>query len=181
MKTCKHKKTLLWVANPIRIPIGGFLTVLLLCCLMGCETGPTPEAMRTSPAAGFPVASVQLAGLTQFVDRREENEPQKIRAFVELRDVYDSKLKAPATFRFALYEYVPHRSDPRGKHIQTWPDFRLINPHTNHLYWRDYLRAYEFTLDVRPPVASQRDLLLEVTCTTPQQRRIYAFAVLQTK
>lgn len=104
---------------------------------------------------------------------------QFIRAFIELRDVYDSKIKAPVTLRFDLYSYVQHRSDPRGRHVQSWPDFDLLDEPANHLYWRDYLRAYEFSLEVKPPVIPAEPFLLEVTCITPQLKRMSAFYLLQ--
>lgn len=156
------------------------LTVYVLAFLAGCDTAPAPVSTGNPPCSGFSVASIHIAGLTQFLSGGE-NGSQVIRAFIELRDAYDSKIKAPVTLRFDLYGYVPHSSDPRGKHLQTWPDFDLQDPPANQLYWRDYLRAYEFSLEVKPPVFPEGSYLLDVTCMTEEPKRISASYVLQVK
>jgi len=155
--------------------------VFILVSLSGCDEGPGPLSAERITGRGFSVASVHFTGLTRLVPGGSDADSRSIRTFVELRDVYDSKLKSPAVFRFDLYRYVPHRSDPRGTHLQTWPDFRLTEAPANHLYWRDYLRAYEFSLEIDPSLPAEETYLLEVTCLTDEPKRMCVFYVLQGK
>lgn len=181
MKICKSKKEIRSVVNPMGKTIRYGSAVFLTVFLLGCQTEPLSVAVVVPSCSGFSIASVELIGLTQLIGTPEGSNSQTIRVFAELRDAYDSKLKAPATFRFSLCSYMPHQSDPKGIQLQTWPDFRLTEPHTNHLYWRDYLRAYEFVLEVQPPISPEGTFLLEVTCLTPEPKRIQSFYVLQAK
>ena len=175
MRIFKHKKRF----EIIRKPAACFIGLFLAFFFYGCQAEPVPAAPGQASCSGFSAASVHFTGLTEFSE--EEEGRQTIRVFVELRDVFDSKIKAPGTFRFDLYGYVPHSSDPRGKHLQSWPDFELADYQANHFYWRDYLRAYEFLLEVAPPVSREGSYLLEVTCLTPEPKRMSAFYLLQTK
>lgn len=155
--------------------------IVLPVFLWGCQSPPAPVAGEGTLCTGFVPSSVHVAGLTQLIGAGAAEEPQTLRVFIELRDLYDTKLKAPFTLRIELYQYVPHSSNPRGKHLQTWPDFILLDLNTNHLYWRDYLRAYEFALEVIPPVSTAEPLLLEITCRTGESKRIGAFYILNPK
>jgi hypothetical protein len=136
----------------------------------GCEAPVVSTAAEKPQCGNFLPASVHIAGLTQLLDNPDSKQPQTLRVFVELRDLYDSKLKAPFTLRIELYKSVPHIPNRRGLHLQTWPDFDLTDLNTNQAYWQDYLRAYEFMLKVDPPVSRTEALLLEVTCHTGQSQ-----------
>jgi hypothetical protein len=149
--------------------------------LLGCEAPSVPVVGEKPLCGGFVPSSVHVAGLTQFIENQDGKQPQTLRVFVELRDLYDSKMKAPFTLRIELYKYVQHSSNPRGLHLQTWPDFVLTDQNTNQVYWRDYLRAYEFMLEVNPPVAKTETLLLEVTCRTEGSKSISNTYILNPK
>ena len=154
---------------------------MLPCLLAGCDSGSAPVVTEPPRPAGFPVASIHVAGLTELTEHAKAKDSQTLRVFVELMDTYGSKIKAPVTLRFELYRYVPHRTDPRGSRLRSWPDFDLFSQAGNHLYWRDYLRAYEFSLDVSPALPPEESYLVEVTCMTADQRRINTFYVLNSK
>ena len=51
-------------------------------------------------------------------------------------------------------------------------DFDLSEPAANNRNWRDFLRAYEFNLPFEPP--PDRSYILEVTCLTPNGKRLAA-------
>jgi hypothetical protein len=93
-----------------------------------------------------------------------------IRAYVSLLDAFGSRIKAPAAFRFELYERVRHASDQQGRRLAIWPDFDLSDASENNLRWRDFLRGYEFSLDCSLEVG--RRYLLQVTCLCPSGRRL---------
>jgi hypothetical protein len=158
-----------------------FLAVVNPIFWLGCEAPPSVPVGERTVCNGFVPSSVHVAGLTQFIENPEGKQPQTLRVFVELRDLYDSKLKAPFTLRIELYKYVQHSSNPRGLHVQTWPDFVLTDQNTNQVYWRDYLRAYEFLLEVNPPVSMNESMLLEVTCYTGESKSLSNTYILNPK
>jgi len=89
---------------------------------------------------------------------------------VSLLDAYSEKIKAPGTFRFELYEYVQRSAEPKGERIAIWPDVDLTRPAENQKYWRDFLRAYEFTLGAQ--ASKEKVYILEVTCLYPSGKRL---------
>ena len=90
--------------------------------------------------------------------------------YVSLLDAYSEKIKAPGIFRFELYEYVQRSSEPKGQRIAIWPDVDLNSPAENQTYWRDFLRAYEFSLGA--PASRGKTYILEVTCLCPSGKRL---------
>jgi len=89
-------------------------------------------------------------------------------------------MKSPGIFRFELYERVPRSAEPKGKRIILWPDFDLIDVAENDNHWRDFLRAYEFSL----PIESQtnQNCILQATCICPNGKRLSAeFTLTHTK
>jgi len=69
-----------------------------------------------------------------------------------------------------LYERVQRSAEPKGKRIAMWPELDLTDPVTNNEYWRDFLRAYEFTLPIDQSAGDSH--ILQVTYFCPSGRRI---------
>ena len=86
--------------------------------------------------------------------------------YAALRDSFGSCLKAPGVFRFELYEYVQYSSEPKGKRIIIWPDIDLTDAAENNEYWNDFLRAYEFSLDLEQDM-NQRGLVARMQVLLP--------------
>jgi hypothetical protein len=89
-------------------------------------------------------------------------------------------MKSPGVFRFELYEKVPRSAEPKGKRISKWPDIDLTDAVENNARWRDYLRAYEFTLPLESETGQSH--ILQATCLCPNGKRLSAeFALAKEK
>ncbi len=133
------------------------LFVFSLACLLvnaGCQVRPSSQGSAAEIAKGAEAAAacaryapdkVDIAPLTEHVPADQTHRPH-IDLYVSLVDPFGSQIKAPGRFRFELYEYVQRSAESKGKRIAIWPDIDLTDPLTNNEYWRDFLRAYQFTL-----------------------------------
>jgi len=148
-----------------------------------CETPDNPADPNISPvrwrqdtipaACVFTPERIRIIGLTEIIPDAGLGGEAVLSIYVDIFDAYDSHIKAPATFRFELYEFVPRSSDPRGDRLMIWrPDLDLTDGAVNNGYWQDYLRTYNFDLqmDFRP--APEATFVLEVTCTTQEGKRL---------
>jgi hypothetical protein len=120
------------------------------------------KAYHPTKAAFLPLSEI-------YVDEKADG-PDTIMVYVALQDYEGSSVKAPAVFRFELYEFQPRSVDPAGKRLYIWDDFDLTAFYDNNIYWRDYLRAYEFKLEYECPDCKK--YVLEVTCTSPFGNRL---------
>ncbi len=158
-----------------------FCLVAVLVAQAGCvppEGTALPQTNRsnaemTRPCACYAPARVDILPLTEFAEQ-DSGPEQGIRAYVSLLDASGCQMKAPGKFRFELYQYLPRSAEPKGKRLKIWPDFDLSEPASNNLYWRDFLRAYEFSPSDLPFEPGPSDYILEVTCLTLDARRLTA-------
>ncbi len=154
--------------------------------LCGCEpdystsSGAVRDAISEfeSFKAYQPVMAVFLP-LSDVYPSDKPTEPDTITAYVALLDSAASALKAPAVFRFELYEFRPRSTDPKGKRLYMWQDITLNSFTENNKFWKDYLRAYEFRLQYDCPDCTK--YVLEVTCMCPSGQRLIATTVLDKK
>jgi hypothetical protein len=163
--------------NPTRNALIGIALGLLFCT--GCamdghpandpnnEPGPTTTQL---PGQLFSPNKVSIIPLTQFVKSEKPAELDFIRVYVELLDDFHSQIKSPGTFRFELYNRALRSVDPLGKRIEIWKDITLTNLNENNRFWREFLRTYEFRLDL--PHILQGHFILQVTFTTPEGKRL---------
>jgi hypothetical protein len=150
--------------------------LLLLFIVTGCE----PQGTKLSSGAGsgsgrlaqYGPVKVDVMPLTEFAALANDETPSTIKAYVSLLDAFDCQIKAPAVFRFELYEKVPRSAEPRGRRILLWPDIDLTDAVKNNGCWNDFLRAYEFNL----PFESKHNqsCILQVTALCPDGKRISA-------
>jgi hypothetical protein len=133
-------------------------------------TNPQSAIRNPQLPAGFAPVKIGILPLTELSGPSEAGQGAKLSVFVTLLDAFGSQMKAPGVLRFELYEYIPRSAQPKGPRLTLWPDIDLTGPAQNHKYWRDFLRAYEFTLDTQ----ARRDkiYILEVTCICPDGRRL---------
>ncbi len=142
------------------------------------DRGQKAEASAASAATGFAPAKVNILPLSEISNPSARSGTAKsgtepgtmLDVYVTLLDGFGSQVKAPGVLRFELYEYVTRTAEPKGRRITLWPDFDLTGPVENNKYWRDFLRAYEFELDVRADPA--KTYILEATCLCPDGRRL---------
>ena len=121
-------------------------------------------------AAGFGPAKVSILPLSEMAGSSGAGPAATLDVYVALLDAFSCPIKGPGVLRFELYEYISRPADPKGQRIVIWPDYDLTSPAENNKYWRDFLRAYEFELDVRADPG--RTYILEATCLCPDGRRL---------
>ena len=166
--------------------------VVLLLAVFGCEppqVGPKRiESQSTVPTdcnevfayASYVPVKIEIMPLTEFTGVSDTTEELTIKVYVSLLDSFGYQIKSPGTFRFELYERVPRSAEPKGRRISIWPDIDLTDVVENNQYWRDFLRAYEFSLPLESGT-SQSNILL-ATCLCPNGKRLSAeFTLKQTK
>jgi hypothetical protein len=112
---------------------------------------------------------VDILPLTEVININS-GEDQKLKIYVCLIDESNNQTKSPGVFRFELYEYVQRSAETKGRRIMIWPDIDLVETRYNQQYWRDFLRAYEFTLDFDQQHNSQT--VLQVTYMCPGWKRL---------
>jgi len=162
--------------------------LLLLTTNTGCEQ-PKPPTDRTvitdnnihmlSFYTLYAPVKIDIMPLTEFASDSDTQRP-KINVYVSLLDPFGSQTKSPGMFRFELYEYIQRSAEQKGKRAIIWPDIDLTNPLKNNDYWRDFLRAYVFSLPCEQ--TGNQDYILQVTCLCPNGKRLSTeFMIRQTK
>ncbi len=121
-------------------------------------------------ADSFAPVRISILPLTEFSSVSEGAVNTTLTVYVALLDAFGSPLKTPGTLRFELYEYVPRSAAAKGQRTAIWPDIDLTRPVENNTRWRDFLRAYEFELDVR--AERSKTYVLEATCLCPDGKRL---------
>lgn len=148
--------------------------------LTGCHQGPGMVDAALEPAMrfndpkpiGFWPAEVTVLPLTTLTGPPANGTAPYIHLFVGLYDAFHCYIKAPGTFRIELYERVPRSAQTKGRRLTVWPDIKLSDATKNQHYWRDYLRCYEFRLDLPPNVGNLREAILEVTFLSGDEQRL---------
>lgn len=148
------------------------LFVFLLACLLvnaGCQRESSSQSWAARVVDGTEAAAafaryapdkLDIAPLTEYLPA-DRTHPPHVDLYVSLLDPFGSQIKAPGRFRFELYEHVQRSSEPKGKRIAIWPHIDLTDPSMNNKYWRDFLRAYQFTLPLDR--SSSKSQILQVT------------------
>jgi len=163
------------------------LPLSLACCLLalillvgsGCETPPqtgTSPAQQTAEQApatvpsGFGPARVSILPLSEIAGSAGGGQETRLNVYVALLDAFGCPIKAPCTLRFEVYEHVPRSAQIKGQRLMIWPDIDLMLPADNNQSWRDFLRAYEFQLDLR--AERDRTYILQTTYLGPDGKRL---------
>jgi hypothetical protein len=145
---------------------------LLLLVGAGCEPADTELSSKTDSGfnyfSAYGPVKVDIMPLTEFTG--DDEKPSKIKVYVSLLDAFDCQIKAPAVFRFELYNRVPRSAEPKGKRIFIWPDIDLNDAVKNDKHWQDFLRVYEFDLDFEPK--RDQGYILQITCLCPNGKRL---------
>lgn len=161
--------------------VDGILCILCIMFLLahsGCE----PSGVSTEPTekAAYVPVKVDILPLTELLYPDATDQQCRVKLYVSLLDSFGSQIKAPAVFRFELYEYVQRSAEPKGRRITLWPDTDLTGAAENNKYWRDFLRAYEFILPFEP--TDDQSYILQATCFCPSGKRLSAeFTLRRTK
>jgi hypothetical protein len=145
---------------------------------VGCETPgsvtePIDESKKSVTSVsytGYGLEKIDVMPLTEFVSSPDAQGRPKINIYVSLLDSFGCQIKSPGTFRFELYEKVERSSEPKGERVIIWPDIDLRDAAANNECWRDFLRAYEFSLDFEPH--GGESYILQVTLLCPDGKRL---------
>ncbi len=158
------------------------IAAIIAITAAGCEIPDNPADSNISPARRrqytigaacvFTPERIRIIGLTEIVPGAGLGGEAVLSVYVDIFDAYDSHIKAPVTFRFELYEFVPRSSESRGNRLMIWPDIDLTNPGVTNGYWHDYLRTYNFDLPMNFRPAPEATFTLEATCTTQEGKRL---------
>ena len=160
------------------------LFLVLLLVVVGCEppqvgvkriespTNADNDCNEVSIYARYVPAKVDIMPLTEYTGVSNTAEEPRIKVYVSLLDSFGYQMKSPGVFRFELYERVPRSAEPKGRRIAKWPDIDLIDVVENNNYWRDFLRAYEFSLPFDLEVSQSH--ILQATCLCPNGKRLSA-------
>jgi hypothetical protein len=134
------------------------------------DQAKTPEPAPAVAASGFGPARIEILPLTELADAPGGQQGTQLTIYVSLLDAFGSQIKTPGTLRFELYEYIQRSAQTKGQRIAIWPDIDATGASENQKYWRDFLRAYEFTLAGQAPKGAT--YVLQVTCMVPGGKRL---------
>ena len=163
--------------KPLRI-ISRVLLLTLFSINIGCEQPKPPTEIltktdnntdRLSSYSRYAPVKIDIMPLTEFVNPGDTKQ-SKINLYVSLLDPFGSQIKSPGMFRFELYEYIQRSAESKGKRAIIWPDVDLTDPVKNNDSWRDFLRAYVFSLPCEQ--TNSQDYILQVTCLCPNGKRL---------
>jgi hypothetical protein len=174
----------------------GVTLQIFFCILLFVESGCEPAKVRIKKNeqplksvndcnefffyAPYTPVKIDIVPLTEFAGINELGEVSRIKVYVSLLDSFGYQIKTPGIFRFELYEKVPRSAEPKGGRIALWPDIDLNDVVENNRYWRDFLRAYEFSLPFESEAG--QNYILEATCICPNGKRLSTeYALSQTK
>ena len=122
-----------------------------------------------SSYALYAPVKIDIMPLTELISLGDTERP-KLNLYVSLLDQFGSQIKSPGMFRFELYEYMQRSAESKGKRAILWPDVDLTDPVKNNDSWRDFLRAYVFSLPCEQSIS--QDYILQVTCLCPNGKRL---------
>ena len=150
-----------------------FLFIIAVLFNFSCEKHQTTTSVSmpiqpidANSLCAFTPIEIEILPLTAFSD------DEKLTVYINLLDAYKAKIKAPVILRFELYERTESMLSSSGKRVLIWPDFDLGDPGQNNIYWRDFLRAYEFEFEFAPK--QDQKYFLQATCITPLGKRLIA-------
>jgi hypothetical protein len=158
--------------------LSSILFVFALAFYAGCSDQPSGSGFLIGPAppcTRFGPARIDVLPITSLAPARDSTGTSTINVYVCLLDSFDSQIKAPAVFRFELFERLQRSADPKGKRLAIWPDIDLTDPAANNNLWQDFMRAYLFSLPMQSRHAgTAENCILHVTCFCPSGRRLSA-------
>jgi len=157
-----------------------FLIFALLpfaACEPNTHKEPFEDESTTDLIQAYKPERIEILPLTYFLCEGSGEDICQIKAYVSLLDRFGCQEKNPGVFRFELYEPVARSAEQKGRRIMLWPDFDLTDPDKNNRYWRDFVRAYEFNLQIDS--LNGRSFILQVTFMCPTGKRHYAEMLLK--
>ena len=161
------------------------LAGLDLLLLTGCEGagGIGGSAGLSGRQPAFWVSKVHLQ--KSFTAVKGENAslelPNRVEAYVELKDQFGDPIKALGEFRFELFQYRPALADPRGKRFGQGgiQEVNLGAVEENQQHWDSISRSYRFDLRLPEEAANLKKVVLQVTFVGGPDYRVRDILVLE--
>jgi hypothetical protein len=153
--------------------------IVILSC-GGCEKPVSPEKKIVQPDSEsqknlvysrYSPVKADILPLTGVV-KTDNEEKLQLNLYISLLDAFGTQLKSPCIFRLEMYQKVQRSAEVKGVRLVIWPDMNLVEPEENNKYWRNYLRAYEFSLPLDKQTG--QSFIVEVTCLCPNDKRLTA-------
>jgi len=150
--------------------IKSFLVMVLMFGFLGCEE--VQRIASDSPGGAIKGGCLFLPQKIKFNQLTELTGSQRITAYIDVFDQFDSRIKAAGVWRFELYEYALRSANPMGSRIRIWDDIELTEAGVNQAHWREYLHCYEFELNLESELGGGKTYILQAVCFTADGKRI---------
>lgn len=150
--------------------IKSFLVAVLVFAFLGCEE--IQQRASDYPSRAIKGGCLFWPQRIKFNQLTELKQPQQIKAFVDVFDQFDSRMKASGVWRFELYDKAVLSAETMGSRIRLWPDIELTEAKVNQSYWRDYLHCYEFSLTLESELPAGKIYILQAVYFTAEGKRI---------
>ena len=149
-----------------------FTLLTFTACEPNAQKEPFENESTTDLIQAYKPERIEILPLTYFLCEGSGEDICRIKAYISLLDKFGCQKKTPGVFRFELYEVVARSAEQKGRRIILWPDFDLTGPTQNNRYWKDFIRAYEFILQIDS--LNGRSFILQATFMCPTGKRHYA-------
>jgi len=149
-----------------------FALLPFAACEPNTQKEPFEDESTTDLIQAYKPERIEILPLTYFLCEGSGEDLCQIKVYISLLDKFGCQKKGPGVFRFELYDAVVRSTEQKGKRIMLWPDFDLTAPAQNNHYWKDFIRAYEFNLQIDS--LNDRSFILQVTFMCPTGKRHYA-------
>ena len=149
-----------------------FTLLAFTACEPNAQKGPFENESTTDLLHAYKPERIEILPLTYFLCEGNGEDICQIKVYVSLLDEFGCQKKNPGVFRFEFYETVVRSAEQKGRRIMLWPDFDLTACDKNNHYWKDFIRAYEFNLQLDS--LNGRSFILQATFMCPTGKRHYA-------
>jgi hypothetical protein len=150
--------------------VRNFLLVVFLLGFLGCEqVQQTASDSSIRAVNGGCIFSPQKIKFNQLTELKQS---QRITAYIDVIDQFDSRIKAAGVWQFELYEYAVRSANPMGSRIRIWDNIELTEAGVNQAHWREYLHCYEFELNLESELGGGKTYILQAVCFTADGKRI---------
>ena len=160
-----------------------YLTASALILSAGCQDAADMKAKSLDSATGFEVRQVRLQPSFTTLNKTQSDQaqPDRIDAYVQLKDQFDDPIKATGRFRFEIFHYRPAFSDPRGKRLES-EGIQLIDLsdiNINQKHWDSISRSYYFKLPLPQEAAILKKIVLQVTYIKEDDYRLRDILIIE--
>ncbi len=137
----------------------GVLFAAVFSAAVGCDSGPSGSAGRSTVDMFAPTGMRIHPIFTQIVDWNKDGKSDGIEAQLEFQDQFGDPTKASGRVLFELFDYRRNSPDPRGLRVAGPWVGSLATLDEQHERWNTTLRTYRFQLNY-PEIRGERSYVL---------------------